>query len=282
MASVSDFVNNLADRSVSNADLSNTIRDDQGIVRCRKCGERRIAFVPAVGRELLVSCRCWETRAVEARKAQAVLTADLKARSSPFFSRGYDRFTFGADIRPDCDASRQCRAFIDHWPEMLSAGFGVLFSGRVGTGKTFFAAATVNALRARGVSAIVCTAANLINVAQASRNPLAVIDELDSFDLVALDDLGAERGTDYGISLIETFVDARALSKRPLIVTTNLGAAQVRQPEDLRWARTFDRILALCPQIIVTTGESLRKVERRDRAARAAAILRGEEAGEDV
>lgn len=282
MTDVQSFVNDLADRSTAGADLSDTFRDDQGVVRCWKCRERRVAFVPAVGRELPVACRCWAATAAAARKSQAILAADLKIRSSPFFSRGYDDFTFEADSWPDSEASQQCRAWVERWNEMREANYGLLFSGRIGTGKTYLAAAVVNALRARGVSAIICTAANLVNVAQASRNPLAAIDELDSFELVALDDLGAERGTDYGISLIEGFINSRALSKRPLVVTTNFSAAQMRQPEDLRWARTFDRILALCPHVIVTTGDSRRKAERGDRAARVAAILRGEEVERNV
>lgn len=166
------FVNDLVDRSAANADLSDTFCDDRGVVRCRKCGERRVAFVPAVGRELPVSCRCWEEKAAAAREAQAILTADLRARSSSFFSRGYERFTFAADSWPDSETSRQCRAWVEHWNEIREADYGLLFSGRVGTGKTFYASAVVNALRARGVSAIICTAANLVNVAQASRRPL--------------------------------------------------------------------------------------------------------------
>lgn len=276
MTDVQCFVNDLADRSAASADLSNTFRDDHGIVRCQKCGERRVAFVPAVGRELPVACRCWEAKAAAAREAQAILAANLRTRSSPFFSRGYECFTFEADSWPDGEVSRLCRTYVACREQMYDADLGLLFSGRIGTGKTFYAASVINALQARGVSAIICTASNLVNVAQALRNPLAAIDELDSFEFVALDDLGAQRGTDFGISLIEGFIDARALSRRPLIVTTNLSAAQMRQPEDLRWARTFDRILALCPHVIVTTGDSLRRTERGDRAAHAAAILRGE------
>lgn len=276
MTDVQVFVNDLADRSATTADLSGTFRDDCGIVRCQKCGERRVAFISAVGRELPVACRCWEAKATAAQKSQAILAAGLKVRSSPFFSRGYEDYTFAADSWPDGEVSRQCRTYVACREQMHDADLGLLFSGRIGTGKTFYAASVINALRARGVSAIICTAANLVNVAQALRNPLAAIDELDSFEFVALDDLGAQRGTDFGISLIEGFIDARVLSRRPLIVTTNLSAAQMRQPEDLRWARTFDRILALCPHVIVTTGDSLRRTERGDRAAHAAAILRGD------
>lgn len=276
------FVNDLADRSAASADLSGTFRDDQGIVRCQKCGERRVAFIPAVGRELPVACRCWEAKATAVQKSQAILAANLRARSSPFFSRGYECFTFEADSWPDSEVSRQCRAYVAYWKKMRDADLGLLFSGRIGTGKTFYAASIINALRARGISAIICTAANLVSIAQASRNPLAAIDELDSFELVALDDLGAQRGTDFGISLIEGFINARVLSMRPLIITTNLSAVQMRQPEDLRWARTFDRVLTLCPQVIVTTGDSLRKTERRDRAAHAAEILHGGEVGNNV
>ena len=282
MNDVQSFVSDLADRSAVKGNLSDIFRDDQGVIRCRRCGERRVAFIPTIGRELPVACRCWSERAAAAQKAQSILAADLKARSSAFFVRGYEGFTFERDAWPDCEASQQCRLWVDHWDEMRTSNYGLLFSGRVGTGKTFYAAAAVNALRTRGVSAIICTAANLVNVVQASRNPLAAIDELDSFGLVVLDDLGAERSSDYAISQVEIFIDRRALSGRPLIVTTNFSAVQMRQPEDLRWARTFDRILSLCPQVIVTTGDSLRKADRRDRAAACAAILRGGEVDGNV
>ena len=100
------------------------------------------------------------------------------------------------------------------------------------------------------------------------------LDERDlPFVIYPLDDLGAERDTDFALEVLESFVDARCLVSRPLLVTTNLSGKQLRNPADLRYARLFDRVLALCPYPVLLTGASRRVKQEEARRNRLRELL---------
>jgi DNA replication protein DnaC len=52
-----------------------------------------------------------------------------------------------------------------------------------------------------------------------------------------------ERGTDYALEQVYAVVDARYLSGKPLIVTTNLAPIDIKNPGGLAYERIYDRIL---------------------------------------
>lgn len=248
---------------------------EDGLLRCAVCGEPRESFIPEIGRKMPVSCSCHEK--AERVREQKIRADDAwrKAKSSPLFDAGYERFVFSADDQAKSDNSLLCRRFVQHWEEMRAGNFGMIFSGPLGTGKSFLAACIVNALCDQGVPAIIVTTARLVNVVRASKEPQKVIDDLNAFSLVALDDLGAERDTDFAVEVLESFVNSRSLAARPLLVTTNLTGAQLSEPKDLRYARLFDRVLALCPTPVILTGQSRRKDQKDNRRRQMKALLDG-------
>jgi DNA replication protein DnaC len=77
------------------------------------------------------------------------------------------------------------------------------------------------------------------------------------YDLLILDDLGAERGTEYALEQVFAVIDARYRSRKPLVVTTNLTLDALKHPDDLAHARIYDRILEICAPILFG-GENLR------------------------
>ncbi len=251
-----------------------------GLRRCPKCGSPLECLVAGLGK-MPVMCRCAKERDQAERRARAlrqrVEAAREMACSSPFYDPGYDRFTFAADRYRDDARLRQagdkCRGFVEHFEALKAIPAGILLTGPVGTGKSFYASATVNALRETGVPAIIVSTARLLNVLRSSANRQAVMDELNRFEVVALDDLGAERDTEYALELLEAFVDARALGEKPLIVTTNLTPADIRRPADMRYMRLFDRVNSLCTIVVPLVQDSLRAAQARTRSARAREIL---------
>lgn len=241
-----------------------TFRDGDGILRCSVCMEPREAFIPEIGKEVPVSCSCYDA-AEQARGLQTrVNAAWRKVRSSPLYDAGYERFTFSADDKAQPENSQLCQRFVQRWDEMNNGNYGLIFSGPLGTGKSFLAACIVNALCNQGIPAIIVTTSRLVNVLRASKEPQKVLDDLNTFSLVALDDLGVERDTDFAVEVLENFINSRGLSARPLLVTTNLTGRELSNPYDLRYARIFDRILTLCPIPVVLKGTS-RRIGQKDR-----------------
>lgn len=260
-------------KAQENQSKKNTYRDESGVLRCRDCGKPLEAYIRAAGKVLPVPCDC-DDSAEEARKqAEQRERVEQAAKESPLYDTGYNGYTFERDATPDNPASMLSRAFVEHWAEMEKEGYGLLFAGPLGTGKSFYAAAVVNALRAKGVSSLIVTTSRLINEVRSSKNPQAVIDDLNKFRLVALDDLGAERDTEYAVEQLENFVNCRKLSGRPLIVTTNLLRKDMDSPANMSYARVFDRVKKMCCRTIVLIGPSKRIDQAKERAARCKEIL---------
>lgn len=248
-------------------------RDETGLLRCRSCGNPLEVFVKQLDRMMPVTCEC-DSREENARElAERRAKAEQMARDSPLYDPAYNDYTFERDAFASGHASMQSRAYVDHWAEMESENFGLLFSGPLGTGKSYYAAAIVNALRAKGVSTMIVTTSRLINVIRAGRDPQTVIDDLNKFQLVALDDLGAERDTGYAVEQLENFVNGRSLKGKPLIVTTNLLKKDLDTPANMDYARIFDRVKVMCCRPIVLTGPSKRVNQARERAERCKSIL---------
>ena len=79
--------------------------------------------------------------------------------------------------------------YVVKWPEMEQNNIGILFYGSVGTGKSFYAAAIVNALLDLRIPATVTNFPRLLNILQGTRERQACIDHLGSYRLLVLDDL---------------------------------------------------------------------------------------------
>ena len=249
-------------------------QDEAGELRCAVCGELLEEYVPELGRKMPVACAC--ARDAEARRERRRRAEEARIRAhGSFWDPGYDRFTLREDDGAQAEASQVCRRYVENWEEMRREDLGLLFSGPMGTGKSFLAAAVVNALIEEGVPGVILTTSRLINQVRASREPQKLLDELNAFPLVALDDLGAERDTDYAVEVLESFVNSRVIARRPLLVTTNLTGEMLRRPGDLRYSRLFDRILALCPYPVILTGKSRREALGRERKRQMERLLGG-------
>ena len=91
-----------------------------------------------------------------------------------------------------------------------------------------------------------------------------IIARMNSARLVILDDLGAERNTDYALEKIYNIIDSRYRRKLPMLLTTNLTIDEMKDEEDRRYSRVYDRIFETCYSMQFT-GPSWRKKEARRR-----------------
>ena len=98
---------------------------------------------------------------------------------------------------------------------------------------------------------------------------------LAACNLLILDDLGSERASDYALEQLFLVIDTRYRAGKPLIITTNLTAEELKKPADLRYERIYDRISELCVTV-VAPGHSRRGEVRQHKRQSALALL-GEE-----
>ena len=60
--------------------------------------------------------------------------------------------------------------------------------------------------------------------------------------LLIIDDLGVERSTEYAMEQMFFVIDSRYRSRRPMIITTNLKLAELKNPPDLAHALSLIHI----------------------------------------
>ena len=83
------------------------------------------------------------------------------------------------------------------------------------------------------------------------------IRRLCEVDLLHLDDLGAEKRTEWVLEQLYSIVNERWQNERSIVVTTNLGLDELRDQIGLR---TVSRIEGVCGPAIPIMGRDLRQV----------------------
>ena len=166
--------------------------------------------------------------------------------------------------------------YVQHFPELYREQQGLVLYGQNGTGKSYLAAALCNALIDGGHEAYFTTFSRIEKEAGAKTREerKEYLDSLNGFSLLVLDDLGAERGSDYMQELVFNVVDARYGSGKPMIVTTNLTMNDLKTPHTAQQSRIYDRILQICYPVPVT-GDSLRRRDTKERYYHTKEILEG-------
>ena len=137
----------------------------------------------------------------------------------------------------------KARAYVENWKEAYKNNTGLLLFGDVGTGKSFFAGCIANALLDRDVPVLMTNFPTILNrlTGMFSEDRADFIASFDEYDLLIIDDLGVERSTEYAMEQMFFVIDSRYRSRRPMIITTNLKLAELKNPPDLAHARRKER-----------------------------------------
>lgn len=253
---------------------------EDGLLYCGRCHtpkQTRMDTNPMTGEPgpvlVPIACQCVRTRADKERRRQEREQFGMKIRQLWEDGISYPeglRDRFSGDDRRNAKLSDACGRYVEQWEAMRKDNIGILFYGSVGTGKTFFASCIGNGLLDRLVPVAVTNFPRLLNLLQGTQNRQRLLDRLSVYKLLIIDDLGVERDSPYAAEQVFNVVDARARSKLPLIVTTNLTLEELEHPASMQYARIYDRILELCPVRLKLAGGSRRveNAERRKETAR--------------
>lgn len=172
-------------------------------------------------------------------------------RARCFDFDGYQHADFKDDDRRDMEVSRICHSFVDNFDKVKEEGQGMIFSGGVGNGKTYMAGMISNELLKNGYR-VKFTRLSILHqkmMDNYGRDKGAVMDYLESCDLVVLDDFGAERNTSTANESYFQIVDLLYRNKIPLIVTTNLTGAEMGTDPEYSHKRIYSRVLERCKPV---------------------------------
>jgi len=129
-----------------------------------------------------------------------------------------------------------CQGYADNFGENYSDGRNLLLCGNVGTGKTHLASSIVQqVIRQLDALAVITSAAEIIRVFKGSMDRNAgyserdVIAELADFDLLVIDEVGAQAGTAYELAVLHEVFDRRYQLVRPTVVVSNMDAKGLGQ-----------------------------------------------------
>ena len=233
-----------------------------GLLYCGKCRTPKQVRITVCGetRQPYCLCHCAAQRAEKARQAdaEAQSRAEIPLMRERCFRRllapengrqdvtvsAAETWTFANDDGDDPETSRMARAYVENWDEMFAHCKGLLLFGGTGGGKTFTAACIANALIDRAVPCYFTSVPEIVG--RMKSGDRSEIDSLSRYKLVVLDDLGAERNTEYMSEMVYNVIDARCRSGLPMIVTSNYTSGEIRAAQDMQIKRIFSRLYEMC------------------------------------
>jgi DNA replication protein DnaC len=145
---------------------------------------------------------------------------------------------------------REVRRYVQDVDRRLSAGKGLWLTGDVGTGKTTLAMLISKAAIDNGRTVAVYSVPHLLaeirDTYSAEGREDSYMDffrRLSRVELLHLEDLGAEKQTDWVLEQLYSLINQRYEDERAIVATTNLDYGQLEQQIG---ARTASRLAEIC------------------------------------
>jgi DNA replication protein DnaC len=161
-------------------------------------------------------CDCWRTGVAQ----QMLARARIPAR--------YSKCDFSTFITYENEKlQRACRKAQEFAAAFPVVDKGLLFIGPPGIGKTHVAVSVLREVVLKGMRGVYYDTRSLLSTIRSTYNPVTraseaeVLDEVMRAELLVLDDLGAERLTDWVEETMHLIVNTRYNEKRPTVFTTN-------------------------------------------------------------
>lgn len=254
-------------------------RNEDGLLMCGKCHtQKECVLTKGDGTTRTVRCACECSVAQNAKEAEEKRKRDRlqyldSMRRTGFPDAEMREWTFAKSDHTDQKNENIARRYVANFDAMRSQGTGLLLCGSVGTGKSFLAAAIANELISQGTPCLMTNFSRIISrVSEKFGGDQKYLDDLNRFDLLIIDDLGAERDSDFTWEKVMNVVDARYRAGLPIIITTNLTLKDLADPSDIRRQRVFSRLKEMCVFLEVN-GADRRNKKMRDKMTAAKSLL---------
>lgn len=275
-----DIINTIGARAARQySETEGDYRNEDGLLMCGKCHtQKECVLAKSDGTTRTVRCACECSVAQNAKEAEEKRKRDRlqyldSMRRTGFPDAEMREWTFAKSDHTDQKNENIARRYVANFDAMRSQGTGLLLCGSVGTGKSFLAAAIANELISQGTPCLMTNFSRIISrISEKFGGDQKYLDNLNRFDLLIIDDLGAERDTEYMWEKVMDVIDARYRAGLPLIVTTNLNPKDLYDPSDIRRQRVFSRLKEMCIFLEVN-GADRRSKKMQDKLTTAKSLL---------
>jgi len=192
------------------------------------------------------ACECREARLRRGRNRGVASVIPRK-----FQGVSFERPPVSTEI--DSAVVEAVRKWVTNLDANLEAGRGLWLMGNTGTGKTTLAMLVSKAALEDNRSVAIYSLPKLLarirqtyDAEPGGDSYLSFFERLTSVDLLHIDDLGAEKRSDWVLEQLYALVNERYEAQRSILVTTNLEEGEL---EAQIGARTVSRLVEICDQV---------------------------------
>ncbi len=220
---------------------------------CALCQGRGLIFKD----NYAIPCRCAKEKMLDNLYRQSCLPPAVRNFTFNSFDFKYypktktdpdKRFSYLESARLTYNAAMD---FVKNFPEKNGTINGLLFTGQVGSGKTFLACCIANALLERGHPVLFAVVPDMLDRIRATYDAgkqmgyseQEVMDAARAIPLLILDDLGAHNYTDWTRNKLYSIINYRLNYCLPTVITTNISLENL---EAHLGERTTSRIFQMC------------------------------------
>ena len=179
-----------------------------------------------------------------------------------------DFSTFIQETDSQKAAFKLARRFVKGWEKAKAGGYGLLFLGSCGTGKTHLACAImIEILKEYAFSypryykaSEIFSSVRSTYQAGSTTNEEETLKFFSSIQLLVIDEVGVQKGSEAEKRILFSILDNRVTSNKPTILMSNLGPKAL---EELLGDRLYDRVRSKCVPMLFA-GPSMRKPATAD------------------
>lgn len=239
--------------------------------KCNLCSDRGIIIKD----DYAVVCPCTKQKAIlnkykSAQVSQKMLSYNFESFDLDYYSQNHidqiKRVSFRQLAQSALDGAKR---FVEQAIKGRGAD-GLLFSGPVGSGKTFLVASIANSLMEHGKEVLFVVVPDLLDEIRATYDSTKgsedikeqeLVDGARKVEILILDDLGAHNYTEWTRNKIYSIINYRINNNLPTIITTNLDLEEL---EDYVGERTTSRIIQMCKLYRLIVDTDIRIIKRQE------------------
>lgn len=249
---ITEIINEASAKAGEKSKLTTFYVDEQGLRRCKLCDKRLETIISIPSLNIFnkkVNCVCDCNDIQRERYREEIKRLERQAEKpkiihDTFSAPEMASLTFKADDAPKSEQGQLSRRWVAHYEQNKVKGDvkWLFFYGGCGTGKTFYAACIANAMLDRGYTVKMVTASEIAAEVFSAQDKAAIYSKYNDYELLIIDDIGAERQTDYMFEIVYSVVNNRYNMHKALIMTSNMTTEETGNPKDKRMERIMSRV----------------------------------------